>query len=79
MWGWLVTPLSWFGVTVVALSFGLYFALQLICGTYYKYQNLKDRYGATWALVTGASTGCIKTVSASLCLDTFSIACDLGI
>ena len=52
------TPLFVAGTAVLALSFGLYFALQLLCGTFYKTQNLKRRYpGASWALVTGSSSG----------------------
>lgn len=57
MWALLTIPLSWLGFAVIILSFGLYIVLQLLCGSYYKYQNLKDRYSAEWALVTGASTG----------------------
>lgn len=49
--------MSWFGLAIVFLSFGLYALFQIMCGSYYKYQNLKDRYKAEWALVTGASTG----------------------
>lgn len=55
--GWILTVLSYFGLAVVFLSFGLYALFQILCGSYYKYQNLKDRYKAEWALVTGASTG----------------------
>ena len=51
------TPLFIAGCTVLALSFGLYFFLQLLCGTFYKTQNLKRRYNASWALVTGSSSG----------------------
>lgn len=46
------------GATVLALSFGLYLALQLACGTLiWRTQDLKKRYNAEWALVTGASSG----------------------
>jgi len=46
------------GVAVLALSFGLYLAVQLACGTLiWRTQDLKRRYGAEWALVTGASSG----------------------
>jgi hypothetical protein len=59
---WLVTaPLawagSWLGWCAVVASLGLYVFFQVLCGTYYKYQNLRERYKAEWALVTGASTG----------------------
>eukprot|EP00983_Pelagomonas_calceolata_P066076 1148859-Pelagomonas_calceolata.AAC.10 len=39
------------------LSFVTYFVQHLICAYYYKTQNLKRRYNAKWALVTGASSG----------------------
>lgn len=46
------------GVAVLALSFGMYLALQLACGTLiWRTQDLKKRYNAEWALVTGASSG----------------------
>lgn len=55
--GVLLSILSVVGLTVLFLSFGLYFLMQLMCGTYYKTQNLKKRYNAQWALVTGSSSG----------------------
>lgn len=53
----LATPLAWAGGALLLLSFGSYFLLQLICGGYFKTQNLKKRYNAKWALVTGSSSG----------------------
>jgi hypothetical protein len=55
--GFLFTLGGYLGIAVLALTFGLYFLVQLICGSYYKTQNLKKRYTAQWALVTGASSG----------------------
>lgn len=55
--GFVYSLLSVAGVAVLFLSFGLYALLQLLCGTYFKTQNLKKRYNAQWALVTGASSG----------------------
>jgi hypothetical protein len=46
-----------------ALSFGSYFFLHAICAIFYKTQNLKRRYDARWALVTGSSSGIV-----ALCL-----------
>eukprot|EP00879_Flechtneria_rotunda_P031704 GHRR01034658.1.p1 GENE.GHRR01034658.1~~GHRR01034658.1.p1 ORF type:complete len:343 (+),score=65.61 GHRR01034658.1:1317-2345(+) len=66
MWCLLTRPLSWLGLAVVFLSFGLYAIIQTLCGTYYKYQNLKDKYQADWALVTGASTGIGKSIAKRL-------------
>jgi hypothetical protein len=57
MFGWLMTLLSWAGLAVLALTFGTYALLHLINAFYFKTQNLQKRYGAKWALVTGASTG----------------------
>ena len=48
---------AWLGLAVGLLSFGLYAAFQIACGSYFRYQNLRTRYNASWALVTGASTG----------------------
>lgn len=67
MWSFIATPLSWLGFGVVLLSFGLYILLQLVCGSYYKYQNLKERYNAEWALVTGASTGVYIVLTVIAC------------
>jgi hypothetical protein len=37
--------------------FVTYAVQHLICAVFYKTQNLKKRYKADWALVTGASSG----------------------
>ncbi len=55
--GWITTILGSVGIAVLVLSFGLYAVFQLLCGTYFKTQNLKRRYNAQWALVTGSSSG----------------------
>lgn len=55
--GLLFTVFGWLGIAVLTLSFGLYAVIQLLCGTYYKTQNLKKRYNAQWGLVTGSSSG----------------------
>ena len=40
------------------VPFFLTYAVQhLICAVFFKTQNLKKRYNAQWALVTGASSG----------------------
>jgi uncharacterized membrane protein HdeD (DUF308 family) len=39
------------------LSFGVYFLHHIIVAHFFKTQNLKRRYSAQWALVTGASSG----------------------
>ncbi len=38
-------------------QYGVYFLQHVVCAHFYKTQNLKRRYGAQWALVTGASSG----------------------
>lgn len=43
--------------TLFTLSFGVYFIQHIICAYFFKTQNLKRRYNAQWALVTGASSG----------------------
>lgn len=67
---WLAAPFlflgSWLGWAVVFLSFGLYIFFQLLCGSYFKYQNLRERYKAEWALVTGASTGVSVAIGGGL-------------
>lgn len=55
--GLLNIPVLWLGWATLLLSFGLYAVFELLCGGYYKYQNLQQRYKAEWALVTGASSG----------------------
>lgn len=35
----------------------MYAVFEWLCGGFYKYQNLRTRYKAEWALVTGASSG----------------------
>lgn len=52
------------------LGFGVYFIHHAICAYFYKTQNLKKRYNAQWALVTGASSG---TQALKLGVPTFSI------
>lgn len=42
---------------VFTLSFGVYLIQHCICAFVYKTQNLKRRYNARWALVTGGSSG----------------------
>jgi hypothetical protein len=54
---WLTAPVLWLGWAVLFLSFGMYFVFEWLCGGFYKYQNLRQRYKAEWALVTGASSG----------------------
>lgn len=46
--------LFWF---LFSLSFLTYAVQHIICAYFYKTQNLKKRYKASWALVTGASSG----------------------
>ncbi len=43
--------------TLFSLAFVTYFVQHLVCAYFYKTQNLKKRYKASWALVTGASSG----------------------
>lgn len=45
------------GLLLVFTSFGLYALFQTLCGVWWKTQNLKKRYNAEWALVTGSSSG----------------------
>jgi hypothetical protein len=52
-----LVPAGWFGLLVVFTSFLLYGLLQLLCGGWFRTQNLKKRYNAEWALVTGSSSG----------------------
>lgn len=54
---WLTAPVLWLGWAVLFLSFGMYAVFEWLCGGFYKYQNLRTRYKAEWALVTGASSG----------------------
>lgn len=55
--GWLTAPIVWLGWLVFICSFVLYALFEWLCGGFYKYQNLRQRYKAEWALVTGASSG----------------------
>lgn len=48
------------------MSFGLYALFEVLCGGFYKYQNLRQRYKAEWALVTGASSGIGKALAKRL-------------
>lgn len=50
MWKWLFLALF-------VPAFLTYAIQHMICAFFYKTQNLKKRYGAEWALVTGASSG----------------------
>jgi hypothetical protein len=52
-----LVPASWLGLLVVFTSFLLYALLQALCGGWFRTQNLKKRYNAEWALVTGSSSG----------------------
>lgn len=54
---WLTLPVLCLGWAVLILSFGMYAVFEWVCGGFYKYQNLRQRYKAEWALVTGASSG----------------------
>jgi hypothetical protein len=54
---WLTLPVLCLGWAVLILSFGMYAVFEWLCGGFYKYQNLRQRYKAEWALVTGASSG----------------------
>lgn len=54
---WLTFPVLCLGWAVLILSFGMYAVFEWLCGGFYKYQNLRQRYKAEWALVTGASSG----------------------
>ncbi|GIL59058.1 hypothetical protein Vafri_14014, partial [Volvox africanus] len=51
---------------LVFLSFGTYFLQHIICSYFFKTQNLKRRYNAQWALVTGASSGIGKSIATRL-------------
>lgn len=43
--------------TAALLNVGLYALGQILASFVYKTQNLKLKYGADWALVTGGSSG----------------------
>ncbi|KXZ54212.1 hypothetical protein GPECTOR_5g304 [Gonium pectorale] len=47
-------------------GFLTYIVQHLICSYFYKTQNLKKRYNAEWALVTGASSGIGKSIATRL-------------
>jgi hypothetical protein len=57
MWTVILAPLKVLGLVVAVLSFVLYAIIQLLCGSFFKTQNLKKRYNANWGLVTGSSSG----------------------
>lgn len=44
-------------VVVFALSWAPYILQHIYCAFFYRTQNLKKKYNAEWALVTGASSG----------------------
>ena len=48
---------KWLFLALFFLSFAVYFIHHLIVAYFFKTQNLKRRYNAKWALVTGASSG----------------------
>ena len=54
--------LAWIFLVVLGLSAGTYVVQHCICAFFYKTQNLKRRYNAQWALVTGASSGEVEKV-----------------
>ncbi|GBF94051.1 testosterone 17-beta-dehydrogenase [Raphidocelis subcapitata] len=66
LWGLLLKPLGWAGLLVGFASFGLYALLQTVCGVWFRTQNLKKRYNAQWALVTGSSSGIGKSIAKKL-------------
>lgn len=43
-----------------APCFLVYFIQHIVCAYVYKTQNLKRRYNAQWALVTGGSSGTLE-------------------
>lgn len=49
--------LNWVGLFVLAMSVGVYILQHIYCAFFYRTQNLKKKYNAQWALVTGSSTG----------------------
>lgn len=61
MLGLILTPLkalgAWAGLFWVFASVGLYVLFHTLCGVWFRTQNLKKRYNAEWALVTGSSSG----------------------
>lgn len=61
-----LVPASWLGLLVVFTSFLLYALLQALCGGWFRTQNLKKRYNAEWALVTGSSSGIGKSIATKL-------------
>lgn len=48
---------KWAFLGLFAASFGTYLLHHAVCAYFYKTQNLKRRYNAQWAMVTGASSG----------------------
>jgi short-subunit dehydrogenase len=58
----------WFYIlcTLLFLNSGVYLLHHLLVSVWYKTQNLKKRYNAEWALVTGASSGIGKSIATRL-------------
>ncbi|KIY95930.1 hypothetical protein MNEG_12034 [Monoraphidium neglectum] len=54
------------GLILLFTSFGFYALFQSLCGVWFKTQNLKKRYNAEWALVTGSSSGIGKAIAQKL-------------
>jgi hypothetical protein len=50
LWKWVFLP-------ILVFQFLVYFIHHAIVAFFFKTQNLKRRYSAQWALVTGASSG----------------------
>eukprot|EP00798_Chlamydomonas_sp_ICE-L_P010127 gene10127-8027_t len=54
------------GIQSGSLAFGTYVLQHVVCAYFYKTQNLKRKYGAEWALVTGGSSGIGKSIAVKL-------------
>ncbi|GMH38473.1 hypothetical protein BSKO_06357 [Bryopsis sp. KO-2023] len=50
-------------IVLLFLNFGLYAVFQIVAAFVYKPQDLKKKYDAEWALVTGASSGIGKSIA----------------